>query len=138
MEAFKSQVVFERTGNIALMGRGQLSDGSYWSQSDISTITLKVFRNRDGEQINADAGDSLVIADTIFNATRTTDPVSGETIWTEDSAGFNFMTRIPGSYLSNGGDEFIFEVQIVPVGGTAEDDSLWGLFVIPTRGLYSV
>lgn len=138
MDAFKSQVVFEQTGNVALMGRGRLADGSYWTQADIGSITLKAFRKRDGEQINEDAGDDLVVADSIFNALRLTDPVSGETIWTEDSAGFNFLTRIPGSYLPSGGDEFRFEIQIVPAGGDADEDSLWGVFDIPTTSLWSV
>jgi len=138
MQAFKSQVVFEQTGNIALMGRGRLASGSYWTQSDIGSITLRAFRKRDGEQVNGAGGDTLVVADTIFNTRRLTDPDSGATIWTEDSTGFNFLTRIPGSYLPRGGEEYRIEIQIVPTGGDADDDSLWAVFDIPTTSLWSV
>lgn len=135
MQVFVTEAVFEKTGGLALMGRARAIGGGYLQQDDAETITLKVFAESDpSAPVNGDDGEDIDPADVIFNALRLTDPDSGETLWTKDGTGFNFLYRVKASQLTRGGEAFRFEFQFSKTGS----EDLFGVFKVPTLSLYSV
>lgn len=135
MEVFTTEAVFEQSGDISLMARVKVKGGTWGVQADFDSVILKVFLVRDpGSPVNGANGEDIDPSSVFFNALRTTDPVSSETIWTKDSAGFNFLYRTTADQLPTGGDKYRFEFKCSKSG----NEDLWIPFEIPTLGLYSV
>lgn len=135
MKVFTTEAVFEQSGDVALMARVQVKGGGVAVQSNFDTVTLKVFRASDpGTPVNGANGEDIDPADVFFNALRMTDPVSGGTIWSKDTTGFNFLYRTTADQLTAGGDKFRFEFKCSKSG----NQDLWIPFEIPTLCLYSV
>lgn len=131
MQPFVTEVAFEKTGGIALMGRGKSLSGSYFQQADFSTINLKIYDMADpaGGPINGASGENLTISSIIFNTLQTADAR-----WTIDETGYNFRYLTKAANLPAGGKRYRFEFEFTPTSGST--DVFYGVFEVPTLGLY--
>lgn len=130
MEAFVTQIVFEQTAGACLMGRGKGLDGGYFAQADFDSITLKIFDKADPTvPVNGEDGEELVVADVIYNSLQTNDDR-----WTRDDVGFNFLHVLEAAHLPKGGRKYRFEYAFLPTGS---DEPFYGVFEVPTAGLFS-
>jgi hypothetical protein len=131
MQAFVTEVAFEQTGGIALMGRGKSLSGSYFQQADFSSIVLKVFDMADSSApVNGASGETIAPSSVIFNALQTSDAR-----WTLDATGYNFRYLTSAAQLPGGGKKYRFEFKFIPTSGSS--DAFWAVFEVPTLGLYS-
>lgn len=127
MQPFVTQTVFEDS-SLILFGRGKSPGGSYFQQSDFSSIKLKVFDSEDPSQpIVSEV--TLTIANAIFNSLQTSDAR-----WTADATGYNFRYIVPASLLPAGGKKYRFEFKFTPADSTY--DPFRAVYEIPTLGLY--
>lgn len=127
MQPFITQTVFEDS-SLILFGRGKSPGGSYFQQSDFSSIKLKVFDSEDpSAPILSEI--TLTISAVIFNSLQTAD-----SRWTADSTGYNFRYIVPASHLPAGGKRYRFEFKFTPQDTTY--DPFYAVFEVPTLGLY--
>ena len=107
VKPFEVEVCFEKTGGIALMGRGRALDGDYFVQADISAINLKIYDMADpSAPINGASGQDLTVSAVVFNSLQTSDPR-----WTKDSTGYNFLYVTTVGQLPAGGSEQLSDEQ---------------------------
>lgn len=131
MKAFVAQAIFEQTAGACLMGRGKGLDNTYFVQADFDSITLKIFDHADPTvPINGDNGEALVVSEVVFNSLQTNDAR-----WTRDSTGYNFKHVLSADHLPMGGRKYRFEYAFLPAGS---DEPFYGVFDVPTAGLFSV
>lgn len=109
---------------VVLMGTITLINGELAVQSDIDTMTLKVFEmnagNTDGTLVVPISGDEGYEA-TILNKSEVikNTPITPETDvrWEDDDLGCNFIVTLDGSYVPLGNKTYRVEVRITPTAG---------------------
>jgi hypothetical protein len=130
MQPFTTQVVFEGTGGVCLFGYGTGLLGTPFQQSQFDRIVLKIFDMALPEiPVNGANGDTLTVADVIFNSPVTNDARCSLV------TGYNFLYVTKAADLPKALRRYRFEFAMYPTGS---EDPFWGVFEIPTIGLFSV
>jgi hypothetical protein len=111
-------------GSAVCMARVQLDDGTNAQQADISAASYAVFNKATGEEVASSS--SLTVANVVYDTLQT------DSIWDEDSTGYNFKHTIAGSTLSSPSTVYRVEYKLTASGGT-----LWILFEITTVGVFT-
>ena len=106
-------VIWEDTG-VQLMGRVTGSDGSNITQSDITSITRKLFdltsATPDTETTESIAASEPVVATVVFDSLQNDDR------WDEDSTGYNFRAQIEAAVITEP-HRYSVEYMFTPVSG---------------------
>jgi len=100
--------IYEDTG-VTCMSRIFGDDGTAVEQSDISSITLAVFKNT---STSATYTASLTVADVIFDTLQTDDR------WSLDSTGYNFRHAVVASVFADGDATYRLEFKFTPASGS--------------------
>lgn len=126
MKPFRTEAIFEDSG-LYLAGRAEDAlTGDALLQSDLTSITLKVYEISDPD--TEIASETLTIANVIFDTLQTDG-------WTIDSTGYNFRYQVPATSLPLGGAMYRFEFAFVRNPSTLPP--FHAVFEVPTLGLYS-
>ena len=97
--------IYEDTA-ITCMARILGDDAAAITQSDISSISLSVFKNA---STTASSGPTaLTVSDVIFDSYQT------DARWTKDSTGYNFRYQIPASVPDTGDATYQCEFKFTP------------------------
>jgi len=99
--------IYENTG-LTCMARITGEDAANITQSDISTIGLKIF----ADDSTTEAVDtSLTVADVVFDALQT------DSRWTVDATGYNWKFEIPSTAFPDGDVSYRCEFKFTPSSG---------------------
>jgi len=110
VKPFVSQAAYEDTG-VTLMARITDTDGNNLTQSDVSSIELKVIKLSDGTTVTTVA---LTVSVVIFDTLQTTALLPA---WSLDSTGANFVYKTLDAHLPDGEETYRFQVRITPASG---------------------
>lgn len=84
-------------------------NGSNIQQADLSSIGYKIYKKNDPGTL-IDSG-TLTVANVIFDTLQT------DSIWTQDSTGYNFKTTVAGANLADPDVIYRVEFQLTGTGG---------------------
>lgn len=100
--------VFEDSGAV-IMARITAADGTNLTQAATSSITYKVFDNRD--LTTPTTSGTLTVSSVIYDTLQT------DSRWDADSTGYNFAWEVPASVFVNGDRKYIIELLVTPGSG---------------------
>ncbi len=96
-------------------------EGNFLQVADIATITCKIF------DLDSATPDTEISTPTVTVATEVLDTVvTAQTIWTEDTVGYNFLHDLAGSEFPTGERRYRVEYTVTLTGGAVFHGSYIG------------
>ena len=126
-------VVWSEDSNATVLGRitardgsgdytGKRGEGNWLQQSDLTSITYKVFDEDSSTPDTEIASGTVTIADSVLDT-----PVTNGQIWTKDNIGYNFQHDLAASNFPTGGRRYRVEYRGETTGGTVFHASYRGI-----------
>lgn len=124
--ASEFQVAWNEDGDATVLGRmaarngsgtqtGVSGEGRFLKQSDVSTITCKVFDLDSATPDTAIATPAVAVASAVLDSPIASD--DSMSVWTVDSYGYNFIHDLAASCFPTGGHAYRVEYEVTLVGG---------------------